>query len=45
VLVTGEVRLHDGLDGDDVVDALDRIRRLIAARYPQVSHWYLTPVA
>ncbi len=44
VLVTGEVRLHDGLDGDDVVDALDRIRRSIAARYPQVTHWYLTPV-
>ena len=45
VLVTGEVRLHDGLDGDDVVDALDRIRRSIADRYPQVTHWYLTPVA
>ena len=45
ILVTGEVRLHDGLDGDDVVDALDRIRRSIRARYPQVSHWYLTPVA
>ena len=45
VLVTGEVRLHDSLDGDDVVDALDRIRRSIATRYPQVSYWYLTPVA
>jgi cation diffusion facilitator family transporter len=45
VLVTGEVRLHDGLDGDDVVDALERIRRSITARYPQVTHWYLTPVA
>ena len=44
VLVTGEVRLHDGLHGDDVVDAPDRIRGSITARYPQVSHWYLTPI-
>ena len=44
VLVTGEVRFEDGLDGDGMVEALDRIRQSIAARYPQVSHLYLTPV-
>jgi divalent metal cation (Fe/Co/Zn/Cd) transporter len=44
VLVTGAVKLVDGLDRDGVVDALARVRDRIGARYPQVGHWYLTPV-
>jgi cation diffusion facilitator family transporter len=44
VLVTGEVRLRDGLDGGAVADAIARVREEIGAQYPQVGRWYLTPV-
>ena len=44
VLVTGEVRLRKGLDGGGAADALARVRAAISALYPQVAHWYLTPV-
>jgi cation diffusion facilitator family transporter len=44
VLVTGEVRLADGLDGHEAAEAVTRLRRSIADAYPQVRESYLTPV-
>jgi cation diffusion facilitator family transporter len=44
VLVTGRVRLRDGLDGAGAAGALERISEHVGAQYPQVGHWYLMPV-
>jgi hypothetical protein len=44
VLVTGSVRLRDGLDAGAVADTLARVRDEVGGHYPQVGRWYLTPV-
>jgi cation diffusion facilitator family transporter len=45
VLVTGEVRLADGLDVHGVVTAFARVRRRAEREHPRVTaRWYLTPV-
>jgi cation diffusion facilitator family transporter len=44
VLVTGEVKLADAVDGHGGIEALDRLREELSERYPQVRRWYLTPV-
>jgi Co/Zn/Cd efflux system component len=44
VLVTAEVTVEAGQDGDGVVSALDHARRAITRDAPAIARMYLTPV-
>jgi cation diffusion facilitator family transporter len=44
VLVTAEVTVDTGQDGDDVVAALDHARSAIGREVPAIARMYLTPV-
>ena len=45
VLVAADVRMHDGLSGDEVAAVLARIRDEAAHELPVIARLYLTPVA
>jgi cation diffusion facilitator family transporter len=44
VLVAAEVRMTDGMDGDEVASALARTRADICGELPVIARLYLTPV-
>ena len=44
VLVAADVEMSDGLSGDDVAGALDRVRAELCGEVPVIARVYLTPV-
>jgi cation diffusion facilitator family transporter len=45
VLVAAEVRMADGMTGEEVADALARTRAAMCSEVPVIARLYLTPVA
>jgi len=44
VLVAAEVRMTDGMTGEEVADALSRTRATMCSEVPVIARLYLTPV-